>query len=271
MSDHATLNFSDIEVVIDNYVATIEIQRPPLNFFDQSLIEQIADALEQLDKNPACRAVVLCSQGKAFCAGANFGTGQADGSGSADFTEEGFQNTTGNLYKAGARLFRSTKPIVGAIQGAAIGGGLGLALVPDFRVASPAARFGANFVKLGIHQGFGISVTLPRLIGHQAAHRMLLTGRRLSGVEALEIGLVDQLVDADQLRPCAIELAQEIAANAPLAVASVRQTMRGNLADDVLAATHHELAEQQRLRATNDAYEGIRAVAERRPGQFTGT
>jgi enoyl-CoA hydratase/carnithine racemase len=263
--------YTDIEVSLNGHVATVDIQRPPLNFFDQSLISQIADAFDALDANPECRAIVLASTGKAFCAGANFGTGQEDGTGSGDFTEDGFRNTTGKLYQEATRLFHNTKPIIGAIQGAAIGGGLGLSLVPDFRVASPAARFGANFVKLGIHQGFGISVTLPLLIGQQAANNMLYTGRRVSGNEALTIGLVDRLADADDLRAAAAELANEIAENAPLAVMSVRATMRLGLAEAVSTATEHELKEQQRLRATNDAYEGIKAVSERRPGNYTGT
>ena len=159
--------------------------------------------------------------------------------------------------------------MVGAIQGAAIGGGLGLSLVPDFRVASPEARFGANFVKLGIHQGFGISVTLPRIIGQQAANLMLLTGRRVGGEEALQLGLVDVLTDAENLRAEALKLAAEIAENAPLAVKTVRATLRQGLAEAVITATDHELKEQQWLRATDDAQEGIRSVAERRPGNFT--
>ncbi len=264
-------SYTDISVSLQGHVATVEIQRPPHNFFDLSLIRQIADAFDALDTQVECRAIVLASQGKAFCAGANFGSGQEDGSGSSDFTEEGFQNTTGKLYQEATRLFRNKKPVIGAIQGAAIGGGLGLALVPDFRVASPAARFGANFVKLGLHQGFGISVTLPRLIGAQTASNMLLTGRRVSGEEALELGLVDQLVDADELRSSAHRLAEEIAENAPLAVMSVRATLRAGLAEAVSEATERELAEQQWLRATDDAYEGIKAVAERRPGNFTAT
>ncbi|MEM7097414.1 MAG: enoyl-CoA hydratase/isomerase family protein [Pseudomonadota bacterium] len=260
----------DIGVYHQEHVAIVELQRPPNNFFDFSLINQIANAFEALDDDPQCRAIVLASQGKAFCAGANFGSGQSDGSGSQDFSEEGFRNTTGKLYTQGVRLFRNKKPIIGAIQGAAIGGGLGLSLVPDFRVASPAARFGANFVKLGLHQGFGVTVTLPRLVGQQHANRMLLTGRRISGEEALNMGLVDKLVHADELRPAAIKLAQEIAQNAPLAVMSVRATMRAGLADAIADATEHELKEQQWLRATDDAYEGINAVSERRPGNFTG-
>ena len=162
------------------------------------------------------------------------------------------------------------KPIVGAIEGAAIGGGLGLAMVPDFRVACPEARFSANFVKLGIHQGFGLSVTLPRLIGCQAAHNLLLTGRRIGGEEALKLGLVDQITNAASVRGEATLLAREIAANAPLAVQSVRATLRGGLAEAVANATEHELKEQGWLRATQDAEEGILAVSERRAGHYKG-
>jgi enoyl-CoA hydratase/carnithine racemase len=263
-------NYNDIAVTQTGHVATVEIQRPPHNFFDHGLIAQIADAFAEADDNPECRAIVLASQGKSFCAGANFGSGKDDDSGSADFTEDGFKNTTGKLYREAARLFGNKTPIIGAIQGAAIGGGFGLALVPDFRVAAQEARFGANFVKLGIHQGFGVSVTLPRLIGQQAANLLLLTGRRINGAQALEIGLVDILTDQENLRTEAMKLAQEIAENAPLAVTSVRATMRQGLAEAVSKATEHELAEQQWLRATEDSMEGIRAVAERRPGNFVG-
>ncbi len=262
--------FTDIGVTLDGHIATIEIQRPPHNFFDFSLIGQIADAFAAMDADPQCRAIVLAAQGKSFCAGANFGSGRSDGSGSADFTEEGFRNTTGKLYREAVRLFSCKKPVVGAIQGAAIGGGLGLALVPDFRVVTREARFAANFAKLGIHPGFGLTVTLPRLVGQQKANLMFFTGRRLSGEEALAIGLADQLVEPDALRGAAHALAAEISENAPLAVASVRATVRQGLAEQVARATEHELKEQQWLRGTEDSNEGVRAVAERRPGNFTG-
>jgi enoyl-CoA hydratase/carnithine racemase len=262
--------YKDIGVTLDRHVATVEIQRPPHNFFDHSLIGQIADAFDELDGNPDCRAIVLASQGKSFCAGANFGSGSGDDSASKDFTEEGFRNTTGILYREGARLFGNRKPVIGAIQGAAIGGGLGLALVPDFRIAAPEARFAANFVKLGIHQGFGLSHTLARLVGAQQATLLLYTGRRLNAEQALAIGLVDAIAPLDGLREAATQLAAEIAENAPLAVMSVRATMRAGIAEAVAAATEHELKEQQWLRGTEDAEEGIRSVAERRPGNFKG-
>lgn len=259
----------EVSVEISDFVATVEIHRPPHNFFDVSLINQIADIFKDLDEDPACRAIVLASEGKSFCAGANFGSGDDD-SGNQEFTEDGFRKRTGSLYEEGVRLFSAKKPIVAAVQGAAIGGGFGLSLVADFRIAAPEARFAANFVKLGIHPGFGLTVTLPRLIGAQRANMMFYTGRRIKGEDALEMGLVDEIVELNSLRDRARDFAAEIAENAPLAVLSVRATTRHGLADLVAKATDHELKEQQWLRATKDAQEGIRAVAERRPGNFIG-
>ena len=151
---------ADIGIEKSGHVATIEIQRPPHNFFDIALINAIADALEALDKDDGCRAVVLAAQGKSFCAGANFGDGSTlDKSGQRP--GEAMQ-PIGHLYIQAVRLFRSKKPIVGAIHGAAVGGGLGLAMVPDFRVACPETRFCANFTRLGFHPGFGLTVDARR-------------------------------------------------------------------------------------------------------------
>ena len=263
--------FSELGVEFDGQVATVEIQRPPHNFFDFQLIEQMAEAFEALDEDNACRAIVLAAQGRSFCAGANFGSGPDDADADREFGADGFRDeTTGRLYRAAVRLFRCRKPVVGAIQGPAIGGGFGVSLMPDFRIVCPEARFAANFVKLGIHPGFGISVTLPRVVGNQQAQRLLYTGCRVKGEEALQIGLADRLTSLDRLREDAVAFAAEMAENAPLALVSIRATQRVGLADAVAEITEHELAEQARLRATDDAAEGIRAVAERRPGNFTG-
>ncbi len=169
---------------------------------------------------------------------------------------------------AAVDLFACRKPVVGAIQGAAIGGGFGLALVPDFRVVTPSARFAANFVKLGFHPGFGLTHTLPRLVGTQRANLLFQTGRRIDGRTAYDWGLADVLADEASVREEALSLAAEIAENAPLAVESVRATMRAGLAEAVQRQTDHEFAEQERLKRTEDHKEGVRAVAERRPGDF---
>ena len=135
---------------------------------------------------------------------------------------------------------------------------------------SPEARFAANFVKLGIHPGFGLTYTLPRLIGNQRASLMFYTGRRIAGEEAVEWGLGDVLAHPDRLREVARDLAREISEGAPLAVQSTRATMRRGLADAIRAQTDHEFAEQSWLIRTEDHKEGVRSVTERRPGRFEG-
>jgi enoyl-CoA hydratase/carnithine racemase len=168
------------------------------------------------------------------------------------------------------RLFRSQKPIIGAIHGAAVGGGLGLAMVPDFRVTCPEARFVANFTRLGFHPGFGLTETLPAVIGKINANMMFYTSRRIGGEEAYRMGLANVLVPQDQVREAAQKLAAEIAENAPLAILATRATMRAGLADRVKAATEHELAQQSHLRTTDDFKEGVKAMAERRVPDFKG-
>ena len=254
--------YGDVSVALDGNVATLEIHRPPHNFFDFVLIRDLANAFEALDNEPECRALMLCSDGKSFCAGANFANRDAQ---SGEAPARSGENP---LYVEGVRLFRCKKPVIAAIQGPAIGGGLGLALVADFRVATADARFAANFVKIGIHPGFGLTYTLPRLIGMQRSSLMFLTGRRIEGKEAHAWGLCDQLVDSQDLRDAALTLAEEIAEGAPLALLSTRATIRQGLADAVKLQTDHEFKEQSWLFKTEDHREGVKAVTERRPGKF---
>jgi enoyl-CoA hydratase/carnithine racemase len=143
-------------------------------------------------------------------------------------------------------------------------------MVADFRVACPEARFVANFTRLGFHPGFGLTVTLPAVIGPTKAALMFYTSRRVTGEEALAWGLADVLVPQAELRGAAMALAGEIAENSPLGLIATRMTMRGDIAVRVRKATDHELEEQTRLRKTNDFKEGVKAVAERRLPNFTG-
>ena len=142
-------------------------------------------------------------------------------------------------------------------------------MVADFRVTCADARFSANFTRLGFHPGFGLTVTLPAVVGPTKAALMFYTSRRIAGAEAFAMGLADLLVPQDQVRGTSLSLAAEIAENAPLGLIATRTTLRGNLADRVRAATEHELAEQTRLRQTDDFKEGVTAMAERRVPIFT--
>ena len=248
------------ELILDykNHTTYIKINRPPNNYFDADLICQIADILEKMDQDDNCRSIILHSEGKHFCAG-------------ADFTKSNFKNESeaySALYDQAVRMFRTKKPIIAVVQGAAVGGGLGLALSADFRIACPEAKFSANFAKLGFHQGFGSSVTLPRVVGIQHSADMLYTARRVKGDEALEMGLVDKITDKESLLEVATKFASEIASSAPMAVESIRSTVKGDLADQVEKVVAWELSEQIRLQKTEDFKEGIASSLERRTPEF---
>jgi len=254
----------DVGIELDGHVAVVEIRRPPHNYFDIALIAALANTFETLEADAQCRAIVLAAQGTAFCAGANFA--KREDSTPAQRSPRGVNP----LYGEALRMFSCSKPIVAAVHGAAVGGGLGLALVPDFRVACPEARFCANFTRLGFHPGFGLTVTLPELVGRREAALMFYTSRRVKGEDARRIGLADVLVPLDEVRPAALALAREIAECAPLGVVATRATLRRGLAERVREETEHELAEQTRLRRTEDFREGVKAMAERRTPRFTG-
>lgn len=259
---------SDIGIEKTGHVALVEIRRPPNNFFDIPLIKDIAGAFESFDEDSNIRAIVLAAQGKAFCAGANFGDGSTLDARGRRSNETG--PGVAPLYIEGNRLSRTKKPIIAAVHGAAVGGGLGLAMVADFRVTCPEARFCANFTRLGFHPGFGLTVTLPAVIGETKASLMFYTSRRVPGDEAYAMGLADVLVRQDQVRDAAIKLAAEIGENSPLGLIATRMTMRGGIADRVREATDHELEEQTRLRKTDDFKEGVKSMSERRVPDFKG-
>jgi enoyl-CoA hydratase/carnithine racemase len=254
--------YGDVSVQSANHVALLTIDRPPNNHVSVELMRDLANALDAVDGELDLRASVLAAAGQNFCAGADLVSPTGVGG-------TGMQGIN-PLYVEAVRLFSAKKPMVAAVQGAAVGAGLGLTLVADFRVASPDARFTSNFVKLGFHPGFGVTHTLPRLIGEQKAALMCLTGRRVKAEEALAWGLVDEMVPLEELQAAALRLASEIAENAPLAVQATRATLRAGLAEAVKSQTDHEMKEQTWLRATKDFAEGVRAVNERRVGNFVG-
>ena len=260
------LGNEEVGVSIEGHVATVEIRRAPNNFLDIDLIANLASVLESLDKEPQCRAIVLAAAGKHFCAGANLKKRVDDEAAGKKTTMQ-----SRHLYHEAQRLVQTRKPIVAAVHGSAIGAGLGLALVADFRVTCKEARLAANFCALGYHPGFGMTVTLPRLVGHQTAKWLFLTGKRLPGDEAVAMGLADRLVAQDQVRAAAQAMAAELAQSGPLAVQAARETLNGDLFAAFRAATEREAFQQNMLRETNDFKEGVKAGFDRREPVFTGT
>jgi enoyl-CoA hydratase/carnithine racemase len=229
-SDHA-----DVRAELDRgtRVGLVEIRRPPNNYLTVFTVRAVAAALEKLDADPDCGCVVVASAGKHFSAGRDFGTARDP------------QDTSAAVYREAGRLLRLRTPWVAAVQGGAIGAGLGLVLAADFRVCAPRAYFSASFVQAGLHHGFGLTVTLPAVVGWQAATDMLYTGRRVGATEALALRLADRVVDEPGLRAEASAFAAAIAANSPVALQAIRATMRAGLAERFAAATEHESAAQQ--------------------------
>lgn len=252
------------------YVVVAELQAGPHNFASAELMNELADGLLGAQADGA-RAGVICSEGKSFCAGAQFaGDSGSRASGFNQFVAKVDDSPIGPFYESAVRLFSVDIPLVAAVHGPAVGAGFGLATACDLRVICAEAFMATNFVRLGIHPGFGISLTLPELLGPARANDILLTGRRISGEECMALGLANRLVPQPNVRDAAIALATEIASAAPLAVQATRATMRKGLAARVREQLAHERQTQDWLSATSDAEEGIAAMLERRDPNFTG-
>ena len=259
------MSTSEIGVTTEGHVATVELRRPPNNFLDVELIGELAGVLEALDHDHEVRAVVLAAAGKHFCAGANLKKRVDDEAAGHKAVAQ-----PRHLYHEAQRLVLTKKPLIAAVHGSAIGAGLGLALVADFRVTCKEARLAANFTAMGYHPGFGMTVTLPRLVGHQRAKWLFLSGKRIPGDEAVAIGLADRLVAQDDVRRAAQDMAAEIARCGPLAVQATRETLNGDLYPAFRAATEREAFIQMMLRETDDFKEGVKAGFDRRDPVFSG-
>lgn len=242
-------------------VGIVELNNPPHNYFSIDMLKQINIALESFAEAPSVRAVVLRSNGRSFCAGADLGSRETK-------EKRRHKGEVNPLYQEAFKIGLFPKPIVAAVEGAAIGGGLGLALLADFRVSNSEAKFAANFSRLGFHPGFGLSFTLPRLVGQQHASRLFYTGETVRGDEAKAMGLVDIIVSAERVRGRAMQLAREIAVSSPRAVQSIRDTMRQTYVENLMLAVVRESSVQADQFKSEDISEGVKALTERRPPVF---
>jgi enoyl-CoA hydratase/carnithine racemase len=257
------IEFGDIDVALAGQVGVVTIRQGPFNYISRDLTARLGDALHHLDGVRACRAVLLRTEGKHFCAGARHDPDD-------ESTMRPDMEDLDGKYDAVARLFSSVKPVVAEVQGAAVGAGFGLCMLADFRVASTSARFVPNFVKIGFSPGFGLPVTLPRVVGAQRAAFMFMTGRRFTAEETAPWGLVDILTAPEALAETAMAFAAELAGNAPLAIDATRERLRAGLAEAVRESQTIDVPIQSRLRVTEDHVEGVLAYRERRSAQFAG-
>lgn len=256
---------------VDGPVATITLHRPDkLNAFTNRMLKEIIAAFDASDADDDVRAVVVTGSGRAFCAGADLsGGGDTFAKGGSDVSaRSGVVRDGGGLVAL--RIFESKKPVIGAINGAAVGVGVTMTLPMDVRLAAEGAKFGFVFARRGIVPEAASSWFLPRLVGISQAAEWCYTGRMVSAAEARDARLVRSVHTADELLPAAHALAREIAENtAPVSVALTRQMLWR-----MLGAAHPMEAHRVDSRAINsrgasdDAREGVTSFLEKRPPNF---
>ena len=250
-------------------VLTLRLDNPSRrNALDLDMATALRSALASARDDASVRCMVITGTGNSFCSGADLGGFIEQGGGASVLVRR-------EMLSAYYRTFLDVRdfplPTVAAVNGPAIGAGLNLALCCDLRIASPSARFGATFVRIGIHPGGGATHMLTRLIGPARAAEMVLTGSIVEAADAVSMGLANRLVGADDELPAAVsELAASIAANAPAAVRASKRALRLSLDSSFEAVLEVEALAQAASQSAEDAAEGWTAFREKRPPRFTG-
>lgn len=255
---------------VSNHVATITLNRPHrMNAISGLMLRQLADRLAEADLDPEVRAIILTGAGKAFCAGLDIKDAIA-GTGIGGDTKSGSGRHMGTRNHPTTVMFEMDTPVIAAINGAAAGFGLDIALGADIRIASESAKLVTGFAKRGVVPESGGTWYLPRLLGWAKAAEIGFLGRDMNGAEAAEFGLVNRAEAADEVLNVANEWAAEIASNAPLAIQAMKRLFRHGLTEDFPAHVHHVLLQTMLLFQSADFREGINSFAERRPPEFKG-
>ncbi len=265
------MEYTQILYGVDDGVATITLHRPDrMNAFTGTMMYEMIDAFDQIDADDDVRAVIVTGAGRAFCAGADLGGGgETFARGGSDIqTPEGVPRDGGGMVSL--RIFECTKPVIGAINGAAVGVGVTMTLPMDIRLASDQAKFGFVFARRGIVPEACSSWFLPRVVGISRAAEWCYSGRVFPAAEALEGGLVRSVHPADELLAVANGIAREIADNtAPVSVALTRQMLWRMLgASHPMEAHRVDSRGIQSRGASDDAREGVSSFLEKRPAAY---
>lgn len=249
-------------------VARLQLNRPEAsNGLDVPLLRALHEAILACHADPAVRVVLLTGAGRNFCAGGDVKTFESKGEGLPAYLRE----ATAWLQLATAALIQLRVPVVTAVQGfAAGGGGMGLVCASDVVVAGESAKFFSGAVRVGMAPDGGSSVTLTQLVGLRQALRILLTNPTLSAAEALEIGLITEVVPDDALTARADELVAQLADLPPLALSATKRLVWSGVGQSVEQRLAEEARTVSELSGTADSLEGLRAVIERRPPRFVG-
>ncbi len=254
-------------VQVEDGVATMTLNRPEaMNALNDEIKDGLIDNMKKLDQDPDVRVFLITGAGKAFCAGGDL----------QDFKKryEEYRSEEGGheyFFNVVAEMMVSlSKPVVAAVNGAAIGGGLTLSLTCDIRFASDKAKFGAGFVRVGLAPEYGSSFLLSRTVGPGKAFEMVLTAGIINAQEAEKIGLVNKVVPHDQLLDEALKTAREIASHPPMAIQLAKRALRRGMESTFSQALDYETHVETYLFSTRDHYEAVNAFLEKRKPSFQG-
>jgi len=246
-------------------IAQITLNRPDnRNSMNDETMPAFSEAISRAKEDKDLRCLIITGSGNSFCSGADFKSGLFD---SRDRLPH---QILMDAYGPFLALDKLEMPIIAAMNGHAIGGGFGLALMCDIRIANQHSKYGANFARLGLHAGMAVSYLLPMIVGLPRANELLFTGRLITGKNAAEIGLANYALGGDQVLEKAWELAEEIATSAPVAVKMIKQAIYRGIRWDPRTAAETDSLYQSRTFEMEDAKEGISALLENRKPVFEG-
>lgn len=251
---------------VKDHIATITLNRPEnRNSMTDDVLTGISENIAKVRADDSVRCLIITGKGKSFCAGADFKSGAQRGGKSAGLmpNERSFM-----MYQPFLSVLDVEVPVIGALNGHAIGGGMGLALVCDMRVANETSKYGANFTRLGLHPGMATTYLMPRLIGVPKAVELILTGRLVTGAEAAELGLANYAMPEDKVLDKAMELAYEVVGCAPMANRWAKRSIYQNADWRPRPAAQSEAELQSRTIETEDHKEGVSALLEKRTPEF---
>ena len=253
------------------HVAVLTLNRPQkLNALNGDLRDAMLDAIADVKADDAVRAVIFTGAGRGFCSGADLTSG-GGGQNTAP-TQNEHLDDLGWVGRQALSVYGLNKPVIGAVNGVAAGAGMSLALACDVRVGTEKSRFKTVFIERSLSPDSGMSFFLPRIVGYSRATDLIYTSRTVDAEEAHRIGLLDRLVDHDDLMERALELAEQMTAWPPLALRMSKRVLQHNMECDLETALRYELTSISfGNRAVNDRRESIAAFLEKRKPNYTGT
>ncbi len=262
--------YEHIQYQISDHIATITLNRPDrLNALTSLMRKEFLDAMVLSDEDSDVRVIIITGAGRGFCSGGDLKA--MNNASSSDRSNALSERVTPIRDKVVLAMRNANKPVIAAVNGAAAGAGMNIALACDIRIASNTARFGQTFSRRGLHPDWGGTYFLPRIVGMAKACELIWSGRMIDGAEALSLGIVSELTEPEKLMDRTLAMAKTFAEGPPIAIQLAKRAMYKAQNTDLREALEFETFAQNLAQGTDDAKEGIRAFVEKREPEFKGS